>query len=130
MPASLSTAILAIHSNDVVIYAAVIGVLLLAGTIVEGSVLILLLTPILLPVIRGMGMDPVQFGIVMAVVIQIGGVTPPVGVNMYTVCSIANIPIQVFLKDSWIFFTTMILAVALLSVWPALSLFLPNLLLN
>ena len=130
VPASLSTAILAIHSNDVVIYAAVIGVLLLAGTIVEGSVLILLLTPILLPVIRGMGMDPVQFGIVMAVVIQIGGVTPPVGVNMYTVCSIANIPIQVFLKDSWIFFTTMILAVALLSVWPALSLFLPNLLLN
>lgn len=130
VPASLSTAILAIHSNDVVIYAAVIGVLLLAGTIVEGSVLILLLTPILLPVIRGMGMDPVQFGIVMAVVIQIGGVTPPVGVNMYTVCSIANIPIQVFLKESWIFFTTMILAVALLSVWPALSLFLPNLLLN
>jgi tripartite ATP-independent transporter DctM subunit len=130
VPASLSTAILAIHSNDVVIYAAVIGVLLLAGTIVEGSVLILLLTPILLPVIRGMGMDPVQFGIVMAVVIQIGGVTPPVGVNMYTVCSIANIPIQVFLKDSWIFFMTMILAVALLSVWPALSLFLPNLLLN
>lgn len=130
VPASLSTAILAIHSNDVVIYAAVIGVLLLAGTIVEGSVLILLLTPILLPVIRGMGMDPVQFGIVMAVVIQIGGVTPPVGVNMYTVCSIANIPIQVFLKDSWIFFMTMILAVALLSVWPALSLFLPDLLLD
>ena len=130
VPASLSTAILAIHSNDVVIYATVIGVLLLAGTIVEGSVLILLLTPILLPVIRSMGMDPVQFGIVMAVVIQIGGVTPPVGVNMYTVCSIANIPIQVFLKDSWIFFMTMILAVALLSVWPALSLFLPNLLLD
>ncbi len=130
VPASLSAAILAIHSNDVVIYAAVIGVLLLAGTIVEGSVLILLLTPILLPVIRGMGMDPVQFGIVMAVVIQIGGVTPPVGVNMYTVCSIANIPIQVFLKDSWIFFVAMILAVALLSVLPALSLFLPNLLLD
>lgn len=130
VPASLSTAILAIHSNDVVIYAAVIGVLLLAGTIVEGSVLILLLTPILLPVIRGMGMDPVQFGIVMAVVIQIGGVTPPVGVNMYTVCSIANIPIQVFLKDSWIFFVTMILAVTLLSAWPAFSLFLPNLLLD
>ena len=70
------------------------------------------------------------FGFVMAVVIQIGGVTPPVGVNMYTVCSIANIPIQVFLKDSWIFFMTMILAVALLSVWPALSLFLPDLLLD
>jgi TRAP-type transport system large permease protein len=130
VPASLSAAILSINSNDVVIYAGVIAVLLLAGTIVEGSVLILLLTPILLPVIRGMGMDPVQFGIVMAVVIQIGGVTPPVGVNMYTVCSIANIPIQVFLRSSWAFFATMILAVFLLSVWPSLSLFLPNLLLD
>lgn len=130
VPAELSQAIQAIHSNNVVVYAALIGSLLVAGTIVEGSVLILLLTPIMLPVVRNMGMDPVQFGIVMAVVIQIGGVTPPVGVNMYTVCSIAGIPIQRFLKDSWVFFVTMILAVALLSVWPGLSLFLPNLLLD
>lgn len=130
VPASLSAAILSMQSNDIVLYVTVIAVLLFGGTIVEGSVLILLLTPILLPVIRGIGMDPVQFGIIMSVVIQIGGVTPPVGVNMYSVCSIAGIPVQTFLKDSWGFFLTMLLAVALLSLWPDLSLFLPRLLLG
>ncbi|MEO8411439.1 MAG: TRAP transporter large permease [Propionivibrio sp.] len=130
VPFALSSFLTTLPANSVVKYVAVIALLLFAGTIVEGSVLILLLTPILLPVVRDLGMDPVQFGIVMAIVIQIGGVTPPVGVNMYTVCSIADVPIGTFLRDSWIFFAGMLLMVALTSVWPQLSLGLPTLLLD
>ena len=112
----------------IVIYVLIILLLLIAGTVIEGSVIILLLTPVLIPIVQKIGMDAVQFGIVMAIVIQIGGVTPPVGVNMYTVCSIAEVPIVSFLRHSLIFFLAMMLVVAAVSLLPGLSLFLPSLL--
>jgi tripartite ATP-independent transporter DctM subunit len=106
----------------------ILGFLLLAGTIMEGTVNILLLTPIFLPMIQQVGYDPVHFGILMAILIQIGGVTPPVGVNMFKVCSLSGVPVGEFLKDSWPFLISLILVVILLALVPELSMFLPNLL--
>jgi TRAP-type C4-dicarboxylate transport system permease large subunit len=93
----------------------------------EGSVNILLLTPIFLPIIKQIGYDPVHFGIIMSIIIQIGGVTPPVGVNMYTVCSLSNVPIDKFLRGSPPFLITLIIIVVLLVAIPDLVMFLPNL---
>jgi tripartite ATP-independent transporter DctM subunit len=129
-PQSVAAIILNMSSSPVTILAIILGFLLLAGTIMEGSVNILLLTPIFLPIIEKIGYDPVHFGILMAILIQVGGVTPPVGVNMYTVCSLSNVPVGVFIKDSWPFLITIILVVVLLAAVPQLSLFLPNLLMN
>jgi tripartite ATP-independent transporter DctM subunit len=129
IPQNVAVAVTALASNPIALIILMITFLLLAGTIMEGSVVILLLTPIFLPIAKNAGMDPVQFGIVMSMVIQIGGVTPPVGINMYTACSISGTPVIDFLKESAPFLLAMLITVALVAVFPALSLWLPKVLL-
>ncbi len=128
VPQGIARLILGISENPAVILTIILAFLFLAGTVMEGTVNILLLTPIFLPIIQQAGFDPVHFGILMAILIQVGGVTPPVGVNMYTVCSLSNISVGTFMKDSWPFLIGIIALMAILSLFPQLTLFLPNLL--
>ena len=129
-PQAFAKLILGSFTSPAAVLWIILAFLLLAGTVMEGTVNILLLTPIFLPMIQQVGYDPVHFGILMAILIQIGGVTPPVGVNMYTVCSLSGVPVGVFLKDSWPFLISLILVVILLVLLPELSMFLPNLLMK
>jgi len=128
VPQGIAQLVLGLSSEPTIVLVIVLLFLLLAGTVMEGSVNILLLTPIFLPIVRQLGVDPVHFGILMSIVIQIGGVTPPVGVNMYTVCSLANVPVDKFLRESWPFLLALLLLVALLVAFPQIVLFLPGLL--
>ena len=128
IPQSLAQLILGISTVPWVVLAIIILFLFLVGTVMEGTVNILLLTPILLPIVQRVGHDPVHFGILMAILIQLGGVTPPVGVNMYTVCSLSGVPVSEFLKDSWPFLLAILAVVILLVIFPQLCMFLPNLL--
>jgi len=93
----------------------------------EPSSIILIMAPILFPVAIKLGIDPIHFGILMCILIQIGGVTPPVGVNMFVVCSLGGIPIETFVKASWPYFLTCVILIILLVAFPGLSTFLPNL---
>jgi TRAP-type C4-dicarboxylate transport system permease large subunit len=88
----------------------------------EGTVNTLLLTPIFLPIVRATGFDPVHFGIIMAILIQIGGVTPPVGVNMYTVCSLGGIKVEECIRESWAYVGALLALVVVLILVPQLSL--------
>jgi TRAP-type transport system large permease protein len=128
VPQSIAQLVLGVSTEPMLVLILVLLFLLLAGTVMEGSVNILLLTPIFLPIVRQLGVDPVHFGILMSIVIQIGGVTPPVGVNMYTVCSLANVRVEVFLRESWPFLVALLTLLALLVAFPQLVLFLPDLL--
>lgn len=128
VPQDLSKLILGISEKPIIILIIIMLFLLVAGCLMEGTVNILVLTPIFLPIIRQAGYDPVHFGILMAILIQIGGVTPPVGVNMFVVCSLGKIPIEDFVKASWPYFLTYLILLAILVVFPALTTFLPNLL--
>lgn len=128
VPQSVAQVVLGLSAEPMIVLALILLFLLLAGTVMEGSVNILLLTPIFLPIVRQLGIDPVHFGILMSIVIQIGGVTPPVGVNMYTVCSLANVPVERFLKESGPFLVAMLALVAILAALPQITLFLPRLL--
>jgi TRAP-type transport system large permease protein len=128
VPQGIAQLVLGLSTEPTTVLVIVLLFLLLAGTVMEGSVNILLLTPIFLPIVRQLGVDPVHFGILMSIVIQIGGVTPPVGVNMYTVCSLANVPVDKFLRESWPFLLALLILVALLVAFPQLVLFLPDLL--
>ena len=128
VPQSIAQLVLGVSTQPIIILTIVLLFLLLAGTVMEGSVNILLLTPIFLPIVRQLGVDPVHFGILMSIVIQIGGVTPPVGVNMYTVCSLANVRVEQFLKHSWPFMTAFLVLLVLLVAFPQITLYLPDLL--
>lgn len=129
IPQDVATAVTGVSSSPIVLIVLIVSFLLLAGTIMEGSVIILLLTPIFLPIAADAGMHPVQFGIVMSMVVQIGGVTPPVGINMYTACSISGTPVDAFLKESPLFLLAMLATVGIVATFPALSLWLPGALL-
>ena len=98
--------------------------LLVVGTFMDALANILILTPLLLPVVREVGIDPIHFGIVMIVAIAIGFLTPPVGVNLFVGCSIGNISIERLSIAVLPFLGAMILALLVLAFVPQISLIL------
>ena len=99
----------------------------LCGMFIETTALVLILTPIFLPIVQQVGIDPVHFGILMMTIVTMGILTPPVGVAMYTVCSILDCPTEEYTKESIPFFIAIISEVIILALFPDLVLFLPNL---
>jgi tripartite ATP-independent transporter DctM subunit len=122
VPVKMSTFILSLTSHPFLLMLAITAFLFVAGMVMEGTVNTLLLTPIFLPIVRATGFDPVHFGIIMAILIQIGGVTPPVGVNMYTVCSLGGIKVEECIRESWAYVGALLALVVVLILVPQLSL--------
>ena len=108
-----------------------IGRLFLAGVVpglfFESAILVLLLTPIFVPIIEQIGFDPVHFGILMMTIVTLGSMTPPVGVAMFTVCSIMDVRIEDYIKESMPFIAAILILVAFLLITPDIVLFLPRL---
>ena len=100
--------------------------LLISGLFFESTILVLLLTPIFVPVIKSAGVDPVHFGILMMTIVTFGSMTPPVGVAMFTVCSLLDTPIEEYVKESLPFMLAILCLVLLLLFVPEIVLFLPN----
>jgi len=101
--------------------------LILAGMFVDGAVLILMLTPIFLPIAKQIGFDPVHFGLVFVLTITMGNMTPPVGAAMYAACTILDCSLQEYVKESLSFFIATLVAIIILIFFPQITLFLPNL---
>ena len=101
--------------------------LVIAGMFIESTVLVLLLTPIFLPIVQQVGVDPVHFGILMMTIVTFGGMTPPVGVTMYTTTSIMKVPLEDYIKESIPFILGVFALVLLLTFVPSIVMFLPDL---
>jgi tripartite ATP-independent transporter DctM subunit len=101
--------------------------LLFVGMLIEGTAALILLTPILVPVVVKVGIDPVHFGLIMVLNLTIGGVTPPVGTLMFTTCAILRVPLDAFTREALPFIGAMFLVLILVTFVPALTLWLPNL---
>jgi TRAP-type transport system large permease protein len=112
---------------EVVMLVAVLGVIL-AGFVIDATVLIIMLTPILLPMMRSKGADPVHFGIVFIIAASVGNSTPPVGAAMYSVCSILGCPVGSYAKASVLPLVAIALVTYLLVFLPGIVLFLPKVL--
>ncbi|KUP90558.1 TRAP transporter large permease [Tritonibacter horizontis] len=127
VPQSIATMMLSNLSDPVVIVAVILLSLFIAGLFFESTILVLLLTPIFVPIIEKAGVDPVHFGILMMTIVTLGSMTPPVGVAMYTVCSLLETPIEDYVRESIPFFAAILALVIVLTLFPGLVLFLPNL---
>jgi len=127
VPLKLSTTLLEISSNPLVILLLINIMLLLLGTFMDMSPLIIITTPILLPVVEDMGMDPVQFGIMLILNLGMGLVTPPVGSVLFVGCAIGGIRIEDTIKSIWPFYLAFVVVLALVTYVPATTLFLPGL---
>jgi C4-dicarboxylate transporter DctM subunit len=101
--------------------------LLILGCFIPPAAVILMVAPLLLPIIRGLGFDPIWFAVIMTVNLEIGLVTPPVGLNLYVVKSIApDIPMSKVLLGAAPFVLIDCLLIVILCIWPQLALWLPN----
>lgn len=128
VPELISNAILGITDSLNGVMALIVLFILVSGFFIDATVLIIMLTPIFLPLIRQLGGDPVHFGVVFVVAATIGNFTPPVGAAMYAVCSILKVSIKDYTRESLPLFAAVALVALLLIFVPELVLFVPNLL--
>lgn len=101
--------------------------LLVVGMFIETVPALLILSSILLPVVKQLGIDPVHFGIIICYNLIIGIITPPMGIGLFVAARVASITPEAVLKASWPFFVPLLAALLIISAVPALSLWLPNL---
>lgn len=128
VPKMITNALLGISENPIIIMLLVNLILLFLGTIMDMAPLILIATPILLPVVKSIGMDPITFGVVMMLNLGVGLLTPPVGSTLFVGCSIGNAPIEKIAKSLMPFYLILVAMVLLLTFVPQLTLWLPNIL--
>ncbi len=118
-------------SSDKYTFLLYVNVLLLVlGTFMDLAPMLLICTPIFLPVIKTFGIDPVHFGIIMILNLGIGLLTPPVGPTMVVGCAIGRVSMEAVSRSILIFYVPMLIVLALVTYLPALSLWLPQLLLK
>ena len=129
IPAKITTAFLTLSDNRYVILMCINVMLLALGTVMDMAPLILILTPILMPVIVGIGVDPVQFGMIMLVNLGIGLITPPVGAVLFVGSAIGKVSIESTVKALLPFYAMLFLVLMLVTYVPAISLWLPHLVL-
>jgi TRAP-type C4-dicarboxylate transport system permease large subunit len=102
--------------------------LLILGSALESTVMVLLLTPIFVPIVTRLGVDPVHFGIVMMSVVTLGSMTPPVGPCMFACMTILDTSMEDYTRESLPFLAMIFLVILVLVFTPGIVLFLPNLL--
>jgi tripartite ATP-independent transporter DctM subunit len=126
IPLKITATMTALSDNRYVILALINIMLLVLGTLMDMAPLILILTPILLPVVTAIGIDPVHFGMIMMVNLGIGLITPPVGAVLFVGSAVAKLRIEDVVKSMWPFFVILFTVLLLVTYLPAISLWLPR----
>lgn len=126
VPATIANAMLSLTENKIAILMLINVLLLIVGTFMEALAAIVILTPILLPIVMKVGVDPVHFGIIMVVNLAIGFVTPPVGINLFVASGVANVKIENLSKVALPLVGIMIFILLLITYIPALPLIFVN----
>ena len=122
VPQTVSSFILGNFSSKVVILLVINVFLLIVGMVMDTTPAILILTPILLPIAQGIGMDPIQFGVIMVVNLAVGFVTPPIGVNLFVASALTDVPVMEIAKKALPMIGLFLIALLLFTFVPAFSL--------
>ena len=117
-----------VSDNPIAILLMINVMLLLLGMIMDMAALILICTPIFLPVAMSIGVDPLQFGMILMMNLGLGLCTPPVGACLFVGCAVGKVPIERAVRSIWPFYAAILIALILTTFVPAISLTLPNLL--
>lgn len=121
------SAISAISDNPIIVLLVINIILLVLGTFMDMAPMVIISTPVLLPVVKAFGIDPVHFGVVMILNAGIGLNTPPVGTVLFVGCAVGGISIREAMRTIWPFFGASVLVLLAVTYIPALSLWLPSL---
>ena len=101
--------------------------IILLGCFMEGGSIMIVLTPLLLPALLKYDVDLIQFGVIFQLNIMIGLLTPPIGMLLYIITGVSNVPMNEILKNLWPFLLALILVLILITYIPAITLWLPGL---
>lgn len=127
LPTALSDMILGYSTSPYMVLALILILYLFLGMIIEGLSLMVITLPIVFPVVIGLGFDPIWFGVIMVLVLEMGLISPPVGVNCFVVKSVApDVPLSDIFIGIMPFWLAMILCIILLVAVPGIALMLPN----
>lgn len=128
LPQAISNLMLGISDNKIVILLLINVILLIVGTFMDMAPALLIFTPIFLPVITSIGMDPIQFGVMMVMNLSIGTVTPPVGSVLFVGCSVAKLKVEDVMKRLIPYFVAIVIGLLFVTFIPAFSTWLPSVL--
>lgn len=126
IPQEISNTLLSISDNPIVILIIINLILLFVGVFMDMTPAVLIFTPIFLPIVTSLGMDPIHFGIIMIMNLCIGLCTPPVGSVLFVGCSVADLKIQQVIKPLLPLFLVMIAVLLIITYFPELTLWLPR----
>ncbi|RCV88661.1 TRAP transporter large permease [Billgrantia montanilacus] len=130
VPQTIAELTLGVFASQTALLLTLAVLLICLGMLLEATVVVMLLTPILVPVIKAAGIDPVHFGLLMMTLVTFGGMTPPVGISMYTVCGILRCSFIDYSRELVPFALAVFVVVLGIILFPDIVLFLPNLLMG
>lgn len=131
IPADLVGFLVGLDVGNLGVMIIIMATYVVLGTFLEGIAMLVLTMPIVLPLIHEMGVDTVWFGVIVVIVLEMGLISPPVGVNVFVVRSVApDVPMNTIFRGIWPFWCAMLVCLALLLIWPQIALFLPNTMFN
>jgi C4-dicarboxylate transporter, DctM subunit len=128
MPGDLKSWITGQGLSPVMIVGAMMVIYVILGTVMEELTMVLLTIPLFFPIVTSLGFDPVWFGVLIVMVIQIGLISPPVGMNLFVLNALLpNVGLSNIFKGCWPFVAMQIIVLAILLFFPSISLYLPSL---
>lgn len=130
LPPKMAAWLLTLTHEPMLLLLLINVLLIVLGTAVEGTAALIILTPILVPVVMKLGVDPVHFGIVLVMNLTLAGVTPPVGQMMFISCAVLKVSMEAFSVEVLPFLAAMFVVLLLVTFVPGLSLWLPQLLMG
>jgi tripartite ATP-independent transporter DctM subunit len=130
VPQTVGTYLTGIATSQLLFLLLVNVILLVVGCFMEALAAMLILIPILVPVAVKLGIDPIQFGLIFVLNLMIGTITPPVGVVLYVTAKVANISFERVTRATLPFLVPLLVVLAMVTLWPPLSTWLPNLVLG
>ena len=128
VPANAAAWITGVTQNRYILLTMLVVFILLLGMFLESTVITLLLTPILVPIVVKAGIDPVHFGLVMMSATTLGSMTPPVGVAMFTVCGLLKTPLDEYTREAIPLILAVVALIFTMAFFPGIVMFLPNML--
>jgi tripartite ATP-independent transporter DctM subunit len=127
LPMGLADFVVGLPLPRMVILYGIIIIFIILGCVMDCYAIMILTVPIFFPVIEAMQFDPVWFGVIMVIVLEIGLITPPVGLNVFILKSSApDVPLTTIFRGIWPFLISAVVAIGLLTLFPQIALFLPS----
>lgn len=127
IPMLMAETIAGLQISKYVVLILVLLVYAVLGCLMDSFAMIVLTVPIFFPLIQSLGFDPIWFGVIMVIITEMGLITPPVGLNVYIISGMSNVPLETVFAGIWPYIIDMIIMLAILIVFPDIALFLPRL---